>query len=185
MMLLSEEDGRIGVSLAREALRAAVLRTELAPPPLPPVFSEKRGVFVTLKQAGELRGCIGIPLPALLLKDAIIEAAHSAALQDPRFMPVRANELPKITVEVTILSIPEEITSSAIERADHVVVGRHGLIVKGRGQSGLLLPQVASEYEWNAVEFLDHTCVKAGLSPGCWRDEQVSVLRFEGQIFSE
>ncbi len=185
MMLLSEEDGRSAVSLAREALRAAVLHEKLAPPPLPPVFSGKRGVFVTLNRDGELRGCIGIPLPVMPLGEAIIEAAASAALQDPRFNPVTPEELSLISLEVTILSVPEEITASPASRADEVEVGRHGLIVKGRGRSGLLLPQVASEYGWNAVEFLDHTCTKAGLPPGCWRDEQISVLRFEGQIFSE
>lgn len=185
MMLLSEEDGRIGVSLAREALRAAVLHTKLTPPPLPPVFSEKRGVFVTLNMDGDLRGCIGIPLPVMPLKEGIIEAAHSAALRDPRFNPVSPEELPLIALEVTILSVPEEITAPPAGRADEIEVGKHGLIVQGRGRSGLLLPQVASEYGWNAVEFLDHTCRKAGLPPGCWRDEQVSVLRFEGQIFSE
>ncbi len=185
MMLLSGEDGRSGVSLAREALRAAVQHEKLTLPPLSPVFSEKRGVFVTLNRDGELRGCIGIPLPVMPLGEAIIEAAASAALQDPRFMPVTPEELSLIALEVTILSVPEEITAPPASRADEVEVGRHGLIVKGRGRSGLLLPQVASEYGWNAVEFLDHTCTKAGLPPGCWRDEQISVLRFEGQIFSE
>ena len=185
MKHLSEEEGRISVSLARDGVRAAVLHEECTPPPLPPVFSEKRGVFVTLNREGELRGCIGIPLPVIPLKEGILEAAQSAALQDPRFMPVTAEELPLIALEVTILSIPEEITAPPASRADEVEVGKHGLIVKGRGRSGLLLPQVASEYGWNAVEFLDHTCTKAGLPPGCWRDEQVSILRFEGQIFSE
>ncbi len=87
MMLLSPEDGEIGLVLAREALEAAVLHVDLNSPTLPPVFVEKRGVFVTLNNEGELRGCIGIPMPVMPLADAIVEAAASAALNDPRFPP--------------------------------------------------------------------------------------------------
>ena len=185
MRLLSQEDGIKGLTLARDVIRAVVQNDQIVLPPLPSVFSEKRGVFVTLKQEGELRGCIGLPLPVMSLKDAIVEAATSAALQDPRFLPVRSLELPSIHVELTVLSIPEEIPGSSEERHNHLTIGRHGLIIRGRGRSGLLLPQVASEYQWNPIEFLDQTCRKAGLPPGCWRDETISVLRFEGQIFSE
>ncbi|MDO8841515.1 TIGR00296 family protein [Methanocalculus sp.] len=185
MRLLSQEDGKQGLTLARDVIRAVVQNDQIQPPSLPPVFSEKRGVFVTLKRDGELRGCIGLPLPVMSLKDAIIEAATSAALHDPRFLPVRPPELPSIDMEMTVLSIPEEIKGSPEERHKHLIVGRHGLIIRGRGRSGLLLPQVAFECQWNPIEFLDQTCRKAGLPPGCWRDETISVLIFEGQIFSE
>ncbi|MBR1368374.1 hypothetical protein RJ53_02210 [Methanocalculus chunghsingensis] len=185
MQLLNEGDGRAGIALAREAMTAALNREEYQPPPLPPIFDEKRGVFVTLTRNRELRGCIGIPMPVMPLGEAIIEAATSAALQDPRFPPVRVQELPLIRIEVTVLSLPEEIPTSPEERADQVIIGRHGLIIQGRGRSGLLLPQVATEYGWSGAEFLDQTCMKAGLPPGCWRDDQIAVLRFEGQIFSE
>lgn len=185
MMLLSQEDGIQGLKLARDVVWAVVMNEKIVLSPLPPVFSEDRGVFVTLKRNGELRGCIGLPLPVMPLKDAIIEAATSASRDDPRFPPVGPGEIPSLHIEVTILSPPEEITGSPIERQNAVIVGRHGLIIRGRGRSGLLLPQVASEYRWDSVEFLDQTCRKAGLPPGCWRDETISVLRFEGQIFSE
>ena len=74
---------------------------------------------------------------------------------------------------------------TAGQRLDHVVIGKHGLIIRGMGTSGLLLPQVATEYRWDAQTFLDHTCMKAGLPAGCWKSPQVEVLTFEGQIFTE
>ncbi|RQD80000.1 MAG: TIGR00296 family protein [Methanocalculus sp. MSAO_Arc2] len=185
MMLLSPEDGEIGLVLAREALEAAVLHVDLNSPTLPPVFVEKRGVFVTLNNEGELRGCIGIPMPVMPLADAIVEAAASAALNDPRFPPVTPDELPDIALELTILSVPEAVTGDPAERPDHVIIGRHGLIIRGRGQGGLLLPQVASDNTWSPVEFLEQTCMKAGLPRGCWQHEDVVVMRFEGQIFAE
>ena len=185
MKALTEEEGAQALAFARQALEAAVRGERLAPPPLPPVFQEKRGVFVTLTEGGELRGCIGLPYPVMALARAIPEAAASAALQDPRFPPVAPRELPGIRVEVTVLSVPEPLAGPPEARENCVRVGVHGLIAKGYGTSGLLLPQVATEYRWTACEFLDQTCVKAGLPPGSWRSPKVDVLTFEGQIFHE
>lgn len=185
MKALTEEEGAAAIALARQALEAAVREERLRPPRLPPVFSEKRGVFVTLTEGGELRGCIGLPYPVMTLERAIPEAAASAALQDPRFPPVDPGELPKIRVEVTVLSVPAPLGGPPKDRESCVRVGVHGLIAQGHGRSGLLLPQVATEYRWTACEFLDHTCVKAGLPPGSWRSPGVEVLSFEGQIFHE
>ena len=185
MKVLSEEEGGAAVALAREALGAAVRNEKFCLPALPPVFGEKRGVFVTLTEGGELRGCIGLPYPVMPLGQAIREAAVSAALQDPRFPPVEPGELPKIRVEVTVLSVPAPLSGPPKEREACVRVGTHGLIAQGYGRSGLLLPQVATEYCWSAVEFLDHTCLKAGLPPGSWKSPGVEVLTFEGQIFHE
>jgi uncharacterized protein (TIGR00296 family) len=150
-----------------------------------PVFNEKRGVFVTLSIGGALRGCIGFPEPVLPLGEAIAEAASAAAREDPRFMPVRPDELSSITVEVTVLTVPELLEGDPLERPSRVVIGKHGLIARGRGRSGLLLPQVATEYHWESREFLEHTCMKAGLSRACWKDPDVRFLTFEGQIFHE
>jgi hypothetical protein len=110
MKVLSEEEGAAAVALAREALGAAVRNEKFCLPSLPPVFGEKRGVFVTLTVGGELRGCIGLPYPVMPLGQAIREAAASAALQDPRFPPVMPGELPKIRVEVTVLSVPAPLS---------------------------------------------------------------------------
>jgi uncharacterized protein (TIGR00296 family) len=185
MKALSAEEGGVALALARQALGAAVKGERFSLPVLPPVFSEKRGVFVTLTEGGELRGCIGLPYPVMPLGNAIPEAAASAALQDPRFPPVEAGELPRIRVEVTVLSVPAPIAGPPGDRESCVRVGIHGLIVQGHGRAGLLLPQVATEYRWTACEFLDHTCVKAGLPPGTWRSPGTEVLTFEGQIFHE
>jgi uncharacterized protein (TIGR00296 family) len=182
---LNDDEGRMALVLARKAVEAAVRRTPFGPGVLPSVFSEKRGVFVTLTEDGALRGCIGLPYPIAPLVEAIVDAGTSAALQDPRFHPVRPAELAALRVEVTVLTLPKVIEGPADARAAQVEVGRHGLILRGRGTSGLLLPQVAIEYGWNATEFLDQTCRKAGLMAGCWRDPQVEFSTFEGQIFHE
>ena len=185
MKALTPGEGEAALALARQALEAGVGDRPFRLPALPPVFSERRGVFVTLTEKGELRGCIGLPYPVMPLGEAIREAAVSAALQDPRFPPVEPGELPQIRVEVTVLSVPEAMKGSPEKRESCVRVGVHGLIVQGHGRSGLLLPQVATEYRWTACEFLDHTCVKAGLPPGTWRSPGTQVLTFEGQIFHE
>jgi len=185
MEALTAEEGRLAVRLARAVLEEKIGRKHVEYPRLPPVFSEKRGVFVTLKKEGELRGCIGFPMPVYPLGQAIREAAYAAAMEDPRFSPLQPGELPYIEVEVTVLSVPVPLVCRAAERPASVRVGTHGLIVRGMGRSGLLLPQVPLEWGWNAVEFLDHTCLKAGLPRGCWKDEGTEVYTFEGQVFAE
>jgi hypothetical protein len=185
MRVLAPEEGELALRIARGALDAHLAGMAYRLPPVPGVFSEKRGVFVTLTERGLLRGCIGLPLPVLPLGDALVEAAVSAGTGDPRFPPVCREEMREIHVEVTVLSVPEPLTCQPAERPRHVEVGRHGLIMRGRGRSGLLLPQVATEYGWTAAEFLEHTCGKSGLPPGCWKSPDVEVLTFEGQIFSE
>ncbi len=185
MTQLSEAEGQAALALARRAVEAVVRRERFDRGALPPVFNEQRGVFVTLTENGRLRGCIGLPYPISPLADGIVEAGASAALRDPRFSPVRPAELPLLRVEVTVLTMPTPIPGPAETRADHVEVGRHGLIVRGQGTSGLLLPQVATEYGWTPAAFLDQTCIKAGLRSGCWRTPEVEVSLFEGQIFHE
>jgi len=185
MEVLTPEEGRVAVQLARAVLEEKIGRKHVDYPALTPVFSEKRGVFVTLKKRGVLRGCIGFPTPVYPLDQAISGAALAAALEDPRFPPLRAGELPEIRIEVTVLSVPVPLTCRASERPRNIMVGTHGLIVRGMGRSGLLLPQVPLEWGWDAPEFLDHTCLKAGLARGCWKDERVEVYTFEGQIFGE
>ncbi len=185
MQLLTEKEGELAVRLARAAIRCVIGGGPQASGNPPPVFSEKRGVFVTLTKEGCLRGCIGFPYPVLPLGDAISQAAVAAAREDPRFPPVSRGELAAISVEVTILTVPERLEAEPAKRPEQVVVGKHGLIVRGMGTSGLLLPQVATDYGWDAKTFLDHTCMKAGLSSGCWTSRNVEILTFEGQIFSE
>ena len=107
------------------------------------------------------------------LRDAIREAACSAATGDPRFPPVTPKELSDISVEVTVLTEPELLDVVPADRPAAITVGKHGLIVRGYGRSGLLLPQVPVEWGWNVTEFLDHTCMKAGLPRGCWQEASI------------
>lgn len=191
MRLLTDEEGKIALAAAKFAVYDKVAKTvnteKAAPPDISDyeIFNEKRGVFVTLTEDGELRGCIGYPYPVLPLGEALHDAAVSAAVRDPRFMPVREDELAEIEFEVTILTPPELLTCSAAERPKNIEVGRHGLIIKDRGMSGLLLPQVATEYGWDAEEFLMHTCIKAGTDRDAWKRDDTALYTFEGQIFSE
>ena len=183
MNLLSGEEGDCAVSAAVSFVAAAVLGTPVPQPAFPESFSELRGVFVTLTENGELRGCIGYPYPVVPLKEALEDAAYQAALCDPRFYPVGVRELPSLDIEVTILSPPEKLTVPAAERASAVTVGKHGLIAERGRFRGLLLPQVPLEWGWGSAEFLDQTCIKAGLPPHAWKEETCTILTFEGQIF--
>lgn len=193
--MLRLEDGAAAVGLARAAIVTGFDRpvgkdaaAEFRNAPLPPVLDEPRGVFVTLRRhpSNELRGCIGFPLPVFPLRAAIPRAAWAAAVDDPRFPPVRRVELERLTIELSILTVPEVVEAEPREALGRLVeVGRHGLIVDRRGASGLLLPQVATEFGWNALEFLDATCEKAGLRPDDWKRPGSTVRRFEAELFEE
>ncbi|HWQ49012.1 MAG TPA: TIGR00296 family protein [Methanosarcina sp.] len=187
--MLTDVEGRDAVKLARKTIESFLSEERLPEPhelgfELSPVFGEKRGVFVTLTESGLLRGCIGHPFPDSRLEDAIMDSAISAATRDPRFPPVREDELDEIVIEVTILTPPEKINAPAEELPERIEIGKHGLIVKQGYCQGLLLPQVAPEYNMDSIEFLGHTCLKAGLSPDAWL-KGAEVSCFEGQIFKE
>ncbi|MFZ0005226.1 MAG: TIGR00296 family protein [Methanoregula sp.] len=183
MQLLTPEEGILAVRLARGAIEYTITKKPKPMVHLTPVFDEKRGVFVTLTKNGQLRGCIGFPYPVMPLGNAIEDAAVAAALEDPRFPGVKKEELINLDFEVTVLTVPVPLACDPDERPKHIEVGRHGLIARGLGTSGLLLPQVAPEYNWDAKTFLDHTCEKAGLPCSCWKRKDVEILIFEGQIF--
>lgn len=145
-----------------------------------PVLKKKAGVFVTLRNNGELRGCIGYIYPSYEIWDATRKAAVLAASEDPRFRPVTKRELDSLDVEVTILGPLEPLRS---RDPGDIKLGKEGLMVSSPVTSGLLLPQVATENNFTAEEFLDATCEKAGLEQGCWKDPSVSVYKFGALIF--
>ncbi len=186
--MLSKSEGEIAVRLARRAIIEYIRNGKtIQPLNLPPVFEEKRGVFVTLtkrKESKELRGCIGRPYPVLSLGDAIILSAINAANEDPRFYPVRSEEIDEIVIEVTILTVPKRIRAKPSDIPEKIVIGRDGLIVSSSTASGLLLPQVAVEHGFDSTEFLCQTCIKAGFMPDAWING-ADVFSFEGQIFEE
>jgi len=149
-------------------------------------FSFKAGVFVTWNNQVGLRGCIGYPLPGKKLSDALEDAAIAAATEDPRFSPLRTEELDSTTFEVTVLTPPVKIeVKEPKEFLSKIKVGKDGLIVKYGYNSGLLLPQVPIEYGWNEKEFLEHTCEKAGLPKDCWTKAGIEIRKFEGIVFKE
>jgi uncharacterized protein len=149
-------------------------------------FCFKSGVFVTLNNALGLRGCIGYPLPDKPLFDALEDAAISAATKDPRFPPLKEKELDSISFEVTVLTTPKKIVVSKPEEyLSKINIGRDGLIVKQGFHSGLLLPQVPIEYGWDEIEFLEHTCQKAGLAKNFWKNPDIEIQKFEGIVFKE
>ena len=189
---LTQTEGELLVRTARHAIATYLSDRKFIPSPDQATqrLRAKSGVFVTLntvKPVHELRGCIGFPYPEAPLIDSTIRAAVYAATEDPRFPPVTLHEFNEsIAVEVTALTQPKPLeTTDRKKLPDLVHVGTHGLIIEGMGSSGLLLPQVATEWEWDSAEFLSNCCMKAGLPPDSWLLDGVSVKVFEGEIFEE
>ncbi len=181
---LDPSQGAWAVSHARTVVEQMVEtgRRPDRPADVDDAFEIDRGAFVTLKKQGELRGCIGRPMPEQPAIDAIRGAAIDAATDDPRFPPIAPRELPFLITEVSVLTPPEPIDSPD---PTAITVGRDGLIVSGSGRSGLLLPQVSVDQGWDAETFLEQTCRKAGLPGDSWRHPDVSVVRFRAQVFEE
>ncbi len=178
---LTEEEQRELLVLARGAIEAAVAGGKAPESTLASkALDTECGAFVTLHRHGSLRGCIGYVRAVKPLRRAVAEMAVQAALHDPRFPEVTGPEVPELDIEISVLSPLEEVGDvSTIE------VGEHGLIIQDAGHSGLLLPQVATEQGWDRDTFLDHTCLKAGLPPGSWKREGVTILRFTAEVFGE
>ncbi len=180
MPSLSEADQRAMLELARRAIRAAVLQRKL-PDVIPRegVLSERCGVFVTLHVRGRLQGCIGVTEPNEPLGDALVRCSVSAALEDPRFAPMKEPQLKEMSIEISLLSPLEPILPEAIE------IGLHGLLVVNHVQRGLLLPKVATEHRLTREQFLEETCRKAGLPREAWKDEGTRLFGFTCEVFSD
>jgi uncharacterized protein len=186
-LMLNLEDGAKAIQFARQVILDYVRQTKSARPDLGSLFQEKQGVFVTLHTYPdhELRGCIGIPFPVMSLQSALLEAAQSVT-HDPRFPPLAEEELDAVIVEITILTKPQLIkVKEPKDYPAHIDIGRDGLIVEHGYYTGLLLPQVPVEQEWDTEEYLSHTCMKAGLPPDAWFDVHTKISKFQGQIFTE
>lgn len=180
MPSLSEAERRAALHLARTAVVDAISNRKLPDAfPREGVFAERRGVFVTLHVRNRLQGCIGVIEAKEPLGEAIARCAASAALEDPRFAPMRAEQLDELSIEISLLSPMEPISPEAIE------IGRHGLFVHLHAQRGLLLPQVAIEHRLTREQFLEETCRKAGLPREAWRDPEAQLFGFICEVFSE
>ena len=184
-MNLNAEDKKALLNIVRSTIECK-LKASSEPENLPEnrktssVLKEKRGVFVTLKKRGQLRGCIGYIQAFLPLEQAVKEMALAAAFNDPRFPPLSRNEYKDISVEISVLS-----PLRRIQKVDEIEVGKHGLYIMRGCNSGLLLPQVATEYGWDCLTFLEQTCYKAGLSCDAWKDENSAVFTFSADIIEE
>lgn len=156
-------------------------RGEMAPEPEidSPNLKEPRGAFVSLHKRGRLRGCIGHIHAEAPLGETVAKMAMAAAFQDPRFPPVRSDELEELEIEISVLTPLRRISN-----VEEIQVGAHGLYVKRGGFAGLLLPQVATEWGWDRTTFLEHTCEKAGLPKDAWKDSKTDLYIFSADVFS-
>jgi AmmeMemoRadiSam system protein A len=179
---LSAEARRLLLELARATLVAHFRGEEL--PRLASdraeAFGEPRALFVTLRRDGELRGCIGTLAPEGDLGRMVPRFTLRAAFEDPRFPGLTAAELPACTLEISVLTAPRPV-----ERADDIVVGRDGLIIELGGRRGLLLPQVATEWGFDRVTFLNELARKAGLPPDAWKLPGARLWSFQAEVFAE
>jgi AmmeMemoRadiSam system protein A len=177
--MTSETDRRLLLQLARSAIVAHIQRVE--PPLVEPavVLTIPGAAFVTIHNRADLRGCIGHLETDQPLGQLIARCAIAAATSDPRFPPIAAAELPDILIELSLLGPLEPIGDP-----EEVEIGRHGLVVEMGWHRGLLLPQVATEWNWDAETFLAQTCHKAGLPRDAWK-YGAKVFRFEAEVFGE
>jgi len=177
---LSEEDRRALLARARQAILDIVSSSSF-----PDLFSaagrlgERRGVFVTLRLNGKLRGCIGQPDAVHGLAETVVQCAITAALRDPRFRPLPAEEIGALVIEISVLSELHPI------RPEEIELGTHGIVLTGGGRRGLLLPQVARERNWSVTQFLEAACQKACLEAGSWREPETKLFAFTAEVFSD
>ena len=177
---LNEDQKKYLLGLARQAIETKlrtgkILRAKVEDK----MLLNKRGAFVTLKVDDELRGCIGYPLPYKPLAETVIEMAIAAATQDYRFQSLKEEELGKLKIEISVLTLPR-----GIKDIHEIEVGKHGIIISKGFNKGLLLPQVPLEYDWDLETYLRHGCMKAGLDENEWK-KNVQIEIFEAQVFSE
>jgi AmmeMemoRadiSam system protein A len=174
----SSEERTLLLKLAHEAIVSALDSREIPRDPPSAHLSEPRGVFTTLYHRGKLRGCVGFVFPITPLYQTVIDSARGAAFDDTRFWPMTREELPDLTVSLSILSTLHSI------QPDQVEVGRHGLVVSHAGHRGLLLPQVPAEHGWDRTAFLEQTCRKAGLPPDVWQ-KGATLEAFTAEVFGD
>ncbi len=181
VMDLADSDKIYLLKLARRVIEAECAGEKIEmEEPSSPVLLERRGGFVTLKKKGRLRGCIGYIEAVKSLITTVEEMAKSAAFNDMRFPPVTAAEVPDIDIEISVLSPITEIDDPSV-----IEVGKHGIIITRGPHRGLLLPQVATEWGWDRLKFLEQTCNKAGLPIDAWKQPGTKIEIFSAEIFSE
>lgn len=180
-MELTDKEKTALLDIAKSAIEARINHQEM---PEIKIDSEtlksKRGAFVTLKKQGHLRGCIGYIKAYKPLWETVQEMAVAAAFHDPRFPSLKKDEVKNLTFEISVLS-----PLKRIKDVNEIEVGKHGLYMINGFRSGLLLPQVATEYGWDRETFLKETCYKAGLPPDSWMDESTEIYIFSADYFGD
>jgi AmmeMemoRadiSam system protein A len=180
---ISPQEKRILLDQARESILSKFEKRQCMNPEegeLQGVLREPCGAFVTLHKNGDLRGCIGRMSANSALLETVREMAREAAFGDPRFPPLRPDELEKCVIEISVLS-----PMSPCSDPKQVKVGVHGLLLRRGGRSGVLLPQVPVEQGWNLQEYLDYICVKAGLPPKSYEAHDAQLFTFTAIVFNE
>ncbi len=177
-MPLTKDEKELLKTIAREAIEKVLLGKEVKLRDLPASLKEKGGAFVTLKRQGELRGCIGYTRAVMSLYETVKTVAVDAAFRDPRFPGIEKEEWSDIDIEISVLT-----PMRRIESVDEIRVGRHGLFIELGGHSGLLLPQVATEYGWDRTMFLEYACMKAGLPRDAWKSKDAAIHIFSAEVF--
>ncbi len=179
--MLSAVDKKILLETARKTIEKGVRgKTNLLPEIIPKSLMEFCGAFVTLHKFGELRGCIGYIKGVLPLIETVKDAAAKAALEDNRFAPVTKDELSDIDIEISVLS-PLKL----IKEINEIEIGKHGILIEYHHNHGLLLPQVATGYDWDRETFLNQAARKAGLSTDRLKDSETKIYIFTADIFGE
>jgi len=179
---LSQDEKDQLIALARTSVEHAIRDRKAYEPPAPEdaALNRESGAFVTLRESGALRGCIGYTSATKPLYQTIRDTATLAATSDPRFRPVSADEVPKLEYEISVLSPLRRVRD-----VREIQVGRDGLLVKNGDREGLLLPQVPTEQHWDRMKFLEQTCVKAGMPDQCWKEVDTDIFCFTAEVFGE
>ncbi|MDQ7778407.1 MAG: AmmeMemoRadiSam system protein A [Planctomycetota bacterium] len=179
--MLSPSDKKTLLQIARETI-ASIVQSRKRPAfdVTSPALTANGAAFVTLNKRGQLRGCIGHVDATGPLWSTVRDMATAAATQDPRFHPVTKDEVAQLHIEISVMTPMKKVSSP-----EEIVVGKHGLMMVRSFRSGLLLPQVATEYGWTREEFLQHTCLKAGMSPDAWKDPATEIYCFSAEVFGE
>lgn len=181
--MLNDDQRTELLRIARQSIEGVLegRRAEVDLDALDDALKRPSGAFVTLNErTGALRGCIGSIEPVAPLAQAVASSAVSAAFRDPRFPPVRKEELSDLHIEISVMSPIVPVTD-----VNDIQVGRDGLIIRRGHRAGLLLPQVATEYGWDRETFLSQTCVKAGLPSDAWRSPDCGIEKFSAEVFGE
>ena len=179
---LSDQEKSALLALARKSVEDAVREQKQYEPAAVAdgALNQEHGAFVTLKESGDLRGCIGYTSPIRPLYLAVRDIAILAAFRDPRFPAVSVTELPKLEYEISVLSPMRRVLD-----VRQIHVGEHGLLVKNGQHEGLLLPQVPVDQRWDRTKFLEETCTKADMQPSCWKVEDTDIFMFTAVVFGE